>query len=84
MLTFSFTMEFCGRDGYIDDFFIRPAFRRRGLGREVLRRVEDAARREGVKVLFLEAHDEIKPHLINFYEWAGYARRPCRLMRKCL
>ncbi len=84
ILIFCFTLEFYGRGGYIDDFFIQKDFRRRGIGKKVLQDIEEFARHESLKVLFLEAHDTLKPHLLNFYSAAGFARRPFSLMSKRL
>lgn len=84
VLTFSYAMEFYGRDGFVDDFYIRKQFRGQGLGKRVLAEVEERVREEGIKVLFLEAHDTLKPHLLDFYAAAGFEKRPCRLMKKIL
>ena len=84
VLTYSYAMEFYGRDGFIDDFYIRKDFRCQGLGKQVLAAVEGRVRQEGIQVLFLEAHDTLKPHLLDFYAAAGFEKRPCRLMRKVL
>lgn len=36
VLTVRFSMEYGGRDAFVDDLFVRPEFRRRGVGRELL------------------------------------------------
>jgi len=53
-VTFGFSLELCGRDAFIDDFFIQPAFRRAGLGTRVLEAVEPRCRALGVRALHLE------------------------------
>jgi ribosomal protein S18 acetylase RimI-like enzyme len=47
-------MEYGGRDAFIDDLFIRPAFRGKGLGRSALAEVRSAALSLGVRALHLE------------------------------
>lgn len=53
-VAFGFSLEYLGRDAFIDDLFIRPAFRGRGLGSQVLAAVEPACRALGVRTLHLE------------------------------
>jgi len=53
-VTFGFSLEFHGRDAFIDDFFIRPPFRGARLGTRVLERVEPECRALGVRALHLE------------------------------
>ena len=53
-VTFGFSLEFYGRDAFIDELFIRPAFRGRGLGARALQSVEPECRALGVRALHLE------------------------------
>tara|TARA_R110002096_G_scaffold15028_3_gene52905 strand:+ start:3775 stop:4254 length:480 start_codon:yes stop_codon:yes gene_type:complete len=53
-LCFGYTIEFAGRDGFVDEFFITEHHRGRGIGRQVLERIADEARRCSVKALHLE------------------------------
>lgn len=53
-LTFGWSLEYHGRDAFVDDFFVRAAFRGRGLGTRVLAAVEEQARALGVQALHLE------------------------------
>jgi GNAT superfamily N-acetyltransferase len=84
ILIFCFTLEFYGRAGYIDDFFIQKDSRGRGIGKKVLQDMEEFARQESLKVLFVGANDTLKPYLLNFYRAAGFAGRPYRVMSKGL
>lgn len=49
-----FSIEFGGRDAFIDEFFILPAQRGRGLGAEVLALIKTEAKRLGIRALHLE------------------------------
>src|SRR5262245_60758362 len=40
VLTFGYSLEYHGRDAFIDEFFIQPSHRGRGWGRRALRYVE--------------------------------------------
>lgn len=54
VLTVRFSMEYGGLDAFIDDLFIRPAYRRRGLARAALRALFDECRRRGVLAVHVE------------------------------
>ena len=54
VLAFGYSLEFHGRDAFVDELFLRPAFRGRGLGRDVLAFVEQQCREQGVSALHLE------------------------------
>ncbi len=53
-LCFGYTIEFAGRDAFVDEFYIAAAHRGRGLGGLVLERVADEAQRCAVRALHLE------------------------------
>ncbi len=54
VLTVGFSMEYGGLDAFVDDLFVRPAHRRRGLGRAALDTLVAECRRRGVQALHLE------------------------------
>lgn len=53
-LCFGYSIEFAGRDAFVDEFFIREPYRGRGIGRMVLDLVAAEARQLGVCALHLE------------------------------
>jgi ribosomal protein S18 acetylase RimI-like enzyme len=53
-LCFGWSLEYQGRDAFVDDLYLRPAFRGRGLGARVMEAVEREARDLGVRALHLE------------------------------
>lgn len=55
ILTVRFSMEHGGLDGFIDDLFVRPLYRRRGFGRLALQALFDECRRRGVLAVSVEA-----------------------------
>jgi GNAT superfamily N-acetyltransferase len=55
VLTVSFSMEYGGLRGFVDDFFVAMPFRRRGLGALALQAVKDECVRRGVRALLVEA-----------------------------
>lgn len=53
-VTFGFSLEYLGRDAFIDDLYLEPACRGAGLGTRVLEAVESECRALGVNALHLE------------------------------
>jgi ribosomal protein S18 acetylase RimI-like enzyme len=58
VLTVSFSMEYGGLRGFVDDFYVAPQYRRRGLGHTALEEVKRACRRRGVRALLVETGPE--------------------------
>ncbi len=54
VLTLRFSMEFGGLDACIDDLFVRPAFRRRGLARHALKQLFAECGRRGALAVRVE------------------------------
>jgi ribosomal protein S18 acetylase RimI-like enzyme len=54
VLSLRFTMEHGGLSGYIDDLFVKAAFRRRGYGRLLLSQLRHHCQRIGCKSLQVE------------------------------
>ena len=75
VICFGFSLEFRGRDAFVDELYVRPAFRGRGFGRAALVRVADEARKHGVRALHLEVARGT-PALLRLYESLGYEERP--------
>jgi ribosomal protein S18 acetylase RimI-like enzyme len=54
VVTFSYSMEFGGRNGFVDDLFIQAAFRGAGLGTAALKEVRTFCAGQGLRALHLE------------------------------
>jgi GNAT superfamily N-acetyltransferase len=83
VLVFSFSLESNGTTASIDEFFIEPASRQRGVGTAVLRRVEDACRELGVTAVHLEAEDG-NAQATALYLREGFVDHGRRLLKKRL
>ncbi|MEL6100659.1 MAG: GNAT family N-acetyltransferase [Pseudomonadota bacterium] len=53
-LSFGWSIEFGGMDGFVDELFIRPGVRGRGIATEVLQALPRALAGAGLKALHLE------------------------------
>jgi GNAT superfamily N-acetyltransferase len=49
-----FSIEFNGFDAFVDEFYLEPAFRGRGIGRGVLAAIKAEAKKAGINALHLE------------------------------
>ena len=54
VLCFGWSLEWGGRDAFVDELYLEPAFRGRGLGRAALRALAEEASKAGVRALHLE------------------------------
>ncbi|HEX2091841.1 MAG TPA: GNAT family N-acetyltransferase [Longimicrobiaceae bacterium] len=54
VLAFGFSLEFRGRDAFLDEIYIREEHRGGGLGRGAIRKAEEVCRARGVRALHLE------------------------------
>ncbi|MEO9896693.1 MAG: GNAT family N-acetyltransferase [Paracoccaceae bacterium] len=67
VLSFGWSLEFGGMDGFVDELFIRPGVRGRGIATEVLLALPKALADAGLKALHLEVDvkNEIAQRLYN-------------------
>lgn len=74
VITFGWSVEFGGLDAFIDELYIRPAVRRRGMGGDVLTALPNALSRAGVTAVHLEVDRE--NHVAQrLYARAGFQPR---------
>jgi len=83
VLTFGFSFEYHGRDAFIDELYIEPAYRRQGLGRRAMEFIEERARERGVGAIHLEV-DEGNIAAEELYRRVGYGDQSRFLMTKWL
>jgi ribosomal protein S18 acetylase RimI-like enzyme len=82
VLTLGFSLESGGRDGVIDELFVAPSVRGRGIGAKVLALIDQEARARDLKRLYLEVgHDNPARGL---YRRAGFVDHRRYLMSKYL
>ncbi|MDJ0827140.1 MAG: GNAT family N-acetyltransferase [Rhodobacter sp.] len=80
VVTFGWSVEMGGLDGFIDEFFIRDTVRGRGLGSEALAALQTNLKVAGVKALHLEVGTG-NPRARRLYERHGFQlREQFRLM----
>lgn len=72
-ISFGWSIEMGGIDGFVDEFWIRPAVRDKGMGGEALSALVPALREAGIRALHLEA-DRDSP-VDALYRRLGFVRR---------
>lgn len=56
-LTFGYSFVYGGRDAFIDEFFIKEAYRNQGVGKSTMGFIREASQGLGVKALHLEVEN---------------------------
>ncbi len=81
VLTFGYSLEFLGRDAFLDEFYLRESHRGRGWGRQALDYVEEQARNFEIRSIHLEVVQE-NGFAKEFYRRRGYLDHRHSLMSK--
>jgi GNAT superfamily N-acetyltransferase len=74
VICFGYSIEFTGRDAFIDEFYIRPAYQGKGLGKQTLASLKVLAKDLGIQALHLEVlRSNLPAH--RFYTKLGFEAR---------
>jgi GNAT superfamily N-acetyltransferase len=71
ILTFGYSIEYGGRDAFIDEFYIKETYRNKGIGKEALEYIIKYARTTGIKALHLQVKEKHKD-AASLYEKSGF------------
>jgi ribosomal protein S18 acetylase RimI-like enzyme len=83
VVTHGYSLEFGGRDAFIDEVYTVPEMRGQGLGARALAIAEEHCRRNHIEALRLEVHHENR-RALALYERNGYEAHERYLMTKWL
>lgn len=83
VLALGYSMEYHGRDAFIDEIFIREDYRGQGIGKTALKFAEEACRSLGVRALHLEV-ERSNLSARAFYRGAGFEDHDRYLLTKWL
>ncbi|MBD2541042.1 GNAT family N-acetyltransferase [Coleofasciculus sp. FACHB-SPT36] len=81
VLTFGYSLEFRGRDAFIDELYIRESYRGQGVGMSVIQFIESVCPSLGIQALHLEVERKNTPAQ-NLYRKAGFKEHDRYLMTK--
>jgi ribosomal protein S18 acetylase RimI-like enzyme len=82
-VAFGFSLEYQGRDAFVDELYVRPELRGRGHAARLMDRAEQGCREAGVNALHLEVETD-KPDTYAWYRRRGFRDHARRLMTKWL
>ena len=82
-VTFGYSLEYGGRDAFLDEVYLLPEARGRGLGARLVALAEAACRAAGVRALHLEVEPD-KRGAYGLYLDAGFVEHERRLTSKLL
>jgi ribosomal protein S18 acetylase RimI-like enzyme len=74
VISFGWSVEFGGMDGFVDELYIRPSVRGRGLGTEVLTHLPKTLSASGLKAIHLEV-SRVAIKTQEAYKRAGFQPR---------
>jgi ribosomal protein S18 acetylase RimI-like enzyme len=83
ILTLGYAVENGGIDGFIDDIYLLPSLRGRGLGRSAVTLAIEAAKEVGIRVLLLEVEAQ-NDRAYSLYRKMGFDDTQRRLLRQVL
>jgi len=81
VLCFGYSLEWLGRDAFVDEIYLREEYRGRGWGKKTMAFLEDAAREFGVRALHLgvvEGNDTA----LRLYEAIGFHKHTSSFLSK--
>jgi ribosomal protein S18 acetylase RimI-like enzyme len=81
VICFSYSLEWLGRDAFVDEFYLLPEYRGRGWGRKTMAFVEEAARSLNVRALHLEVVRE-NATALSVYRKLGFKDRESTFLSK--
>lgn len=81
VLCFGYSLEFLGRDAFVDEFYLREQYRGRGWGAKTMEFAESAARDLEVTALHLEV-TRTNARAKAFYQKFGFQDREHHLMTR--
>ena len=81
VLTLSYSLEFDGRDAFVDELYVEEGYRGRGVGGLALRLAADTCQTMGIRALHLEVgRENLRARAV--YEKAGFEDRNNHLLTK--
>lgn len=81
VLCFGYSLEWLGRDAFVDEFYLREEFRGRGWGRTTMQFIQEAAREEGIRTLHLEVVRK-NQRALELYEKMGFRAHASTFLSK--
>jgi len=81
VLCFGYSLEWLGRDAFVDEFYLREGYRGRGWGRKTMAFLEDRAVELGVRALHLEVVNG-NQRALHLYQSLGFREHKSTFLSK--
>ena len=81
VICFGYSLEWLGRDAFVDEFYLLPEYRGHGWGRKSMAFVEEAARSLNIRALHLEVVRE-NVTALQVYRKLGFKDRESTVLSK--
>jgi len=81
VICFGYSLEWLGRDAFVDEFYLRENYRGRGWGRKTFAFVEEAARALDVRTLHLEVVQQ-NTSALEIYRRLGFKEHSSTFLSK--
>jgi len=82
-IAFSYTLEHYGKDCFLDEIYIKPEFRHKGIGTEVMKYIENYLEQNNFKAIHLIVYDK-NPAAFKYYVKNGFQVQKASFMSKLL
>jgi ribosomal protein S18 acetylase RimI-like enzyme len=83
VIAYSFSFEYAGRNAFLDELYVAPEYRGRGIGRKAIAFIEELARSEKLTALHLEV-SRSNSRALHLYVACGFRDHERYLMTKWL
>ncbi len=80
---FGYSLEFGGRDAFVDEIYLLPEARGQGIGTQAMQVMIEACRASGIQAVHLEVSPDNEA-AIAYYEKSGFERRNFSLMSRVI
>ncbi|MBN1898898.1 MAG: GNAT family N-acetyltransferase [Spirochaetes bacterium] len=81
VLTFGFSLEYFGKDAFLDEIFIREDYRSLDIGQKAYQYLEKTAKKMGIKAIHLEVKDKNTFTSSRYRKW-GFKEHKSHLLTK--
>jgi len=81
VLCFGYSLEWLGRDAFVDEFYLREQYRGRGWGQAAMLYIEEAARADGIRALHLEVVEQ-NTIALELYRKLGFREHSSTFLSK--
>jgi ribosomal protein S18 acetylase RimI-like enzyme len=80
---FGYSLEFGGRDAFVDEIYLLPEARGQGIGTQAMQIMIDTCRTNGIQAVHLEVSPDNEA-AIAYYEKSGFERRDFAIMSRVI